>query len=64
VVTQVEHWALQHLLTAQQEGDEQPPYPAVAVQERVNGLELRVSEGADDERVQASVAGQAAGAQG
>ena len=54
IVAEVQHRPLEHLRMAQQERNEQPPNPAVAVQERMDGFELRMSQRADDERIQAA----------
>src|ERR1035441_2863965 len=55
VGAQVQDWGLQHTALAEQQGDEQPPDPAVAVEERMDGLELRVDQPADDQEGEARV---------
>src|ERR1700720_3250054 len=45
---QIQKWLLQHSACAQQKCDEQPPETAVAVEERVNGLELHMHEACFD----------------
>ena len=50
VIAQVEQRALEDLPLAEQEGDQEPSHAAVAVDERVDGLELGVGQGAIDAR--------------
>src|SRR5262249_46853900 len=52
IVREVEHRLVQHAALAQQEGDQQAPDAAVAVEERVNGLELRVRKADLDQQWQ------------
>ena len=56
IVRQVQHRLVQHLLLAEQEGDQQPADAAVAVEERVDRLKLRVRE-ADPEQQREGVLG-------
>ena len=53
VVRQVEHGLVQHAALGQQERDQQPADAPVAVEKRVNGLELHVRERDLDQRRQA-----------
>src|SRR5947207_3028551 len=44
IKAEIEERAAQHALLAEEQRDKQPPEPAVAVEERVDGLELYMSE--------------------
>lgn len=52
---QVEDWLEQHLLLAEQESDEQSPDAAIAVEERMNGLELCMHQPDLDQQRQSRV---------
>jgi hypothetical protein len=56
VVREVQHGLVQHAALGEQERDQQPPDAAVAVEERVNRLELDVGQRDLDERWQVVVA--------
>ena len=49
VVAQVQEWPIEHAAFAKQQRDEEAPDTSVAVEERMNRLELCVREGAVDQ---------------